>query len=67
MGYSLYYACRYSHLLYGNAHRVICFAYPRMLPVHFETYRVYKKKVEPFKFKLSIAYCIILTTLIASN
>ncbi len=21
----------YSHLLYGNAHRVICFAYPRIL------------------------------------
>ncbi len=30
-----------SHLLYGDAHRVICFAYPRILPVHFETYNNY--------------------------
>ena len=35
------------------------------LASQFLTYRVYKKKVDPFK--LSIAYCIILTALIASN
>ncbi len=28
---------------------------------------VCQKNVDPFKFKLSIAYCIILTALIASN
>ena len=34
---------------------------------HVALYNVYKKKLNPFKFKLAITYCSNLTALIALN
>ena len=37
------------------------------IKIYKAKYRVYKKKVNPYKYKLAIAYCINLTDLTASG